>query len=226
MNDNPPPVRRGWGCLQWSAVGIAVLLLACMFVPTFGVIQDMADQTSTSSNCRQIMMALKIWANDHNGHFPDSVIPNAKSSNEVFRKLIMDDIIHEERIFGARNSPFQADGKVGTQPGFADAVTPGENHWMTVAGLHDRSSGITPFVFENTFYPHWPLIWRGDRFNEPIRGRAWRNGKIVIGRLDNSANVETLAPHKSVLILPDILQKAIADHAKPPLRLLDVEQKK
>ncbi len=228
MNDEPPtsPPRRGWSCLEWVVAIFCILLLIGLFMPARRGLGDLANQTATSNNCRQIIMAMKIWANEHNGQFPDATLPEAKSANEVFRNLVVDDIISEERIFGAKQSRYQPDGNIGTAPAFAEAITPGENHWMMMTGLNEKSPGIIPFVFENAFSAQWPLTWSGSMFNEPLRGRAWKNGKIIVGRVDNSVNVETLVPENGQLVLPPSFREDVEKAAKSPLRVLDIEEKK
>ncbi len=171
-------------------------------------------------------MAMKIWADEHNDQFPDATIPGLKSSNEVFRNLVVDDILSDERIFGAKENRYQPDGKIGIAPAFAEAIGPSENHWMMMAGLKPRSPGIMPFVFENSLSPQWPLTWSGSKFNEPLRGRAWKNGKIIVGRLDNSVNVETLVSENGQLVLPPSFREDVEKAAKSPLRVLDIEEKK
>lgn len=185
MNEPEKP-KKGWGWLQWSVAVVVMLLMASLYVPTFARISPMANQSSTSNNCRQIIMALKIYAGDNNGVFPDG-----ETANLVFRKLIQKEVVQDERIFGGKVSPFVPDGNVGIAPNFEEAVSPGENHWMIVAGLKPGNAATIPFVFENSTNHAWPPVWRNDPQSLPLRGRVWRGGKIIAGRLDNSVNVES-----------------------------------
>jgi hypothetical protein len=228
MNDDPPPPRQGWGCLQWGAVLICLLLVVSLLDPFTHGTNQMASQTSAANNCRQILMAFKIWAEDEGGVYPDARLPATATANEVFRTLISDEVIQDERIFGARHTPFMPDGDVGTVPGFPRALQPGENHWMMMAGLpmNSPAAASLPFVFENTLTPSWPLTWRLDQQNEPVRGRVWRKNSIIVGRLDLSVNVEKLVRENGALVLPPLLREAAEKQFKGPPRVLDIEEKK
>jgi len=179
-----------------------------------------------SNNCRQIIMCLKIWANDNNGVFPDASMPLPKSSNQAFRRLFQDEITQEERIFGASYSPFKPDNYIGVAPSFSRALEPGENLWAMVAGLKADINGTFPLIFESPLNVEWPLQWRVDRQKDPVRGWTWARGKLVIGRSDMSVNVVTLVKKDGVMVLPDSLQKLFGGQSELPLRILNIEEKK
>lgn len=229
MNDYPPPSspRQSWGCLEWIVAIVCLILLWAVITPWFRMTSHMAEQTKVSNNCRQIIMALKVWAADENRMFPDAKLPPTATANEVFRVLIRDDIIQDEQIFGAIFSPFKPDGAIGSAPSFSQALEPGENHWMMMAGFStDSPASDAPFIFENTLTPAWPLIWRTDKQKEAVRGRTWKGDKIVIGRLDNSVNVEKLVKENGVLTLPTQFRKTVEQYTKVPLRVLNLEERK
>jgi hypothetical protein len=120
--------KKGWGCLQWGVVISVIMMLASLIVPALNITADMATQTSSANNCRQIIMALKIWASENDGVFPDAGTPQPTASNQVFRKLIQSEIIQDERIFGSNGSPFRPDNIIGNPPDYARVLEPGENH--------------------------------------------------------------------------------------------------
>ena len=190
-------LNRGFTLIELLVVITIIAILASLAVPTFNVIQDMANQTSTSNNCRQIIMSMKIFANDNNSIYPDTYNNpqtggQAITSNDAFRVLIQEDIIQDERIFGAKASKFIPDGNVGTAPSFDQALQAGENHWALTQGQTTSSNGIMPLVFENPLAPSWPPQWNCDAAGQPREGRSWRGGKIIIGRNDNSVQVEQI----------------------------------
>jgi prepilin-type N-terminal cleavage/methylation domain-containing protein len=200
-------LQRGFTLIELLVVITIIAILASLAVPTFNVIQDMANQTSTSNNCRQIIMAMKIFANDNNSIYPDTYNnPQtggpAITANDAFRVLIQEDIIQDERIFGAKASKFVPDGNIGTQPSFDQALQAGENHWALTQGQTTSSNGIMPLVYENPLAPSWPPQWNCDAAGQPKEGRAWRGGKIIIGRNDNSVQVEQLATKKGPAVGP------------------------
>lgn len=102
----------------------AISILSSLAVPTFNVIQDMSKQTQMSNNGRQVVMALKIYANDNGGSYP------AKLS-----KLMSEDIIQDERVLTA-----------------IDPKTSEQTAWLYDATLTASSPGdaivlATPFTY-------------------------------------------------------------------------------
>ncbi len=200
-------LKQGFTLIELLVVITIIAILASLAVPTFNVIQDMANQTSTSNNCRQIIMAMKIFANDNNSLYPDSYNnPNtggqAVSANDAFRVLFQEDIIQDERIFGAKASRFIPDGNIGASPTFDQALSAGENHWALTQGQTTSSTGIMPLVYENPLAPSWPPNWNCDAAGQPVPGRTWRGGKVIIGRNDNSVGVEQLAAKRGASVGP------------------------
>jgi prepilin-type N-terminal cleavage/methylation domain-containing protein len=200
-------LQRGFTLIELLVVITIIAILASLAVPTFNVIQDMANQTSAANNCRQIIMAMKIFANDNNSIYPDTYNNpqtggQALTANDAFRVLIQEEIIQDERIFGAKASMFQPDNNIGTAPSFDQALQANENHWALTQGQTTSSNGIMPLVYENPLAPSWPPQWNCDAAGQPKPGRAWRGGKIIIGRNDNSVNVESLATKKGPSVGP------------------------
>lgn len=203
-------LQRGFTLIELLVVITIIAILASLAVPTFGVIQDMANQTSSSNNCRQIIMAMKIFAQEQNSIYPDSYNNpqtggQAVTANDAFRVLIQEEVIQDERIFGAKASMYQPDGNIGTSPSFDQALQAGENHWAMTQGQTTSSNGIMPLVFENPLAPSWPPNWNCDAAGQLKPGRTWRGGKVIIGRNDNSVNVEQLASKKGGSVGPKAL---------------------
>lgn len=203
-------LRKGFTLIELLVVITIIAILASLAVPTFNVIQDMANQSTTSNNCRQIIMSMKIFAQDNNSLYPDTVNnPQtggpAVTANDAFRLLIINEVIQDERIFGAKASPYQPDGNIGTQPSYDRALMSGENHWALTQGQSTSSSGIIPLVFENPLAPSWPPMWNCDAAGQPKPGRAWRGGKIIIGRNDGSCAAEALAAKSGASVGPKML---------------------
>jgi len=203
-------LQRGFTLIELLVVITIIAILASLAVPTFNVIQDMANQTSTSNNCRQIIMAMKIFAQEQNSIYPDSYNNpqtggKAVTANDAFRVLISEEVIQDERIFGAKATMFQPDGNIGTSPSYDKALGAGENHWALTQAQTTSSSGIMPLVFENPSAASWPPQWNCDAAGQLKPGRTWRGGKVIIGRNDNSVNVEQLASKKGGAVGPKSL---------------------
>ena len=146
-----------------------------------------------SNNCRGIIITLKAYAGDHNGRYPDAELADAKTSNDVLRLLIKAGLLEDERVFGAPGSAFLCDNDIGDPPDFLKALEAGENHWCMVKGLTDESDGNRALVFENPAHDYtWPPVWDPDAMGRPTPGRAWKGGKILVGRNDGSVNPELL----------------------------------
>ncbi|WP_170156940.1 hypothetical protein [Roseimicrobium gellanilyticum] len=147
------------------------------------------------SNCRRIISALRAYAADHGGDYPDKSLANPRGSNEVFRILFKEDIVTNERIFGCPLSPFVPDGNIGDDANHAEALKAGENHWAMTAGLDDSATGYAPLVYENPAIATWPPAWNLDARGTPTRGRSWRGG-VILGSNDSSVSLHPLALKK------------------------------
>ena len=222
MNEPEKP-KKGWGCLQWGVVIGVILLLLSLLGPHFGCIAHMSNQTSTLNNTRQMIMAMKIWAQENGGAYPDSFFQERPTANQVFRRIVQEEIIQDERIFGAKKSFVRIDGNIGVAPEFDQAVQPGENHWMMTAGLNTKSPANTPVVFENAISSTWPLRWFSTHQEELIRGRTWTKGKIIVGFNDNRVELIELQRKGDVLVLPDTVMIPNGTTPLPPLKVLDIE---
>lgn len=176
------------------------------------------------NNSKQIIIALRLYAGDHDGKYPDAMAPHARSSNEVFHLLFKEGILETERIFGCSRSPFLPDGNIGTAPDFLEALKPGENHWAMTKGLNDAMNGCVPLVFENPSEATWPPKWNADFAFQEKPGRVWWGGKIVVGFNDTSVEVFTLEKHqgKSVGLRPDSEGKPVFPVLDPKLEILNV----
>jgi hypothetical protein len=162
------------------------------------------------ANCRQIIIAIRLFAADEGGRFPDSSVPEAKDSNTVFRHLIVTGALEDEKMFGCSNTPFMPDGNIGSAPDFAQAVQPGENHWAMTKGLDDSSSGGIPLVFENPVEITGQPYWNADTAGQPVKGRASKGAKVVVGTLDTSVELMKLAS----LTGPRVPLKALGTEGK------------
>ena len=197
---------------MWVVALVVGLFALSLIVPTYNAISPRSDQVRATSNCRQIISALKLYAGDHGGAYPDSDPSQPETANDAFRLLVQQDLIQDERIFGCPISPFNGDNNIGTAPDYTEAVAPNENHWMLVAGLNEKSDPGAPIVFENALSTTLPLTWDTANAGKPVRGRTWRGGKIVVGLNDNSVSVIKLSKKPTpVLNLP------------PGTRILDIE---
>jgi hypothetical protein len=225
MNEPEKP-KKGWGWLQWVATSTVFILLSALGTSLARYILDEAQSSQCGQNGRQILFSLKIWAHEFEGKFPDSRLGKGATANGAFRQLIKDAVVLDETIFGAPQSAFSPDGKIGTRPDFPQALEPGENHWMLVGGLATNSPGHTPVFFENAIDATWPPKWTSSFFISKQRGRAWRTGRIMMFFVDNSAHFIELEKTGKLLTLPSKFLSGAGGRTLPPLRILDIEEKK
>lgn len=184
--------------MQWSVV-LTVALLGWMFTEAFlPMTAKQGTQMRGVLNCKQVILSLKQYAKDNGSAYPDTALAGggAKSANQVFRRLFQEEILTaaHEGIFGCTQSVFVPDGDIGMAPDFAKALEPGECHWMMMRGQTDASMGDMPIVMENALNVSWPPRWDISDQAGHKRGRAWKGGRIIIGRNDGSVAVEKLSP--------------------------------
>lgn len=179
-------LEKGFTLIELLVVITIIAILASAAVPTFNVVQDKANQTSTAGNARQIVAALKIYAGDENGSYPDGDKEQPATSNDAFRLLIKRDMLQDERVFGAKSSKYLPDNNIGESPEFSEALQAGENHWAMTKDVTDSSPALMPLVFENPVSASWPPQWNADDAGKKTKGRAWRGGKIIVGFNDSS----------------------------------------
>jgi prepilin-type N-terminal cleavage/methylation domain-containing protein len=193
MKTTKTRLQQGFTLIELLVVITIIAILAGLAVPAFNGVQEKARMLQGSNNARQIILLLKSYAGDFNGNYPDSDKENPpQSANDAFRQLFVRGLIEDEGIFGCPNSPFTVDKNIGESPDYQEAVGPMENHWCMTKGLTDSASGNAPIVFENPTGEGWPPTWNADVAGTPKEGRAWRGGKILVGKNDGSVNSELL----------------------------------
>lgn len=210
------PFRRS--CLATLA---ALILAGTLAVLRWcSQVSDLAMESSTLTTGQGIFMGIKTWARENEGKYPDSILGEKATSNMVFRELFKSDVLLNECVFRTARSPYIPDGEIGSEPDYAKALEPGENHWMLVAGLSNASPGRTPLFFENALDTSWPPKWRPGFFMPHVRGRSWRGKKIVVGFNDGNIRLVTLKKQGDYLTLPDDVLQGL-----PPLKVLDIEER-
>lgn len=210
---------------EWITGSLAVVVLGLTLTAALGQTTPlMVKKTQTISNCRQVMVALKIYAADHAGDYPTPEGP-VRSSNQAFRRLIRDEIVEMESIFGCRGSVFLPDNNVGVKPDFAQALEPGENHWAMTEGLSDSSSGQIPLVYENPVKAAWPPKWKAGADRMRRKGEGWSDGTVIVGFNDGGAfsrNLTAAKAGEASQVEPNASGEEVFD-PKNPFTVLDIE---
>jgi prepilin-type N-terminal cleavage/methylation domain-containing protein len=201
-------------------VVIAIIaILASIALPAFSAVQERAKQTKDLSNAKQVGLACRLFATDHDGIFPNADgwaagnpafpagIP-AVTSNQVLASLIPT-YDQEEKIFYLAGSAWSSalPDELTTAP--TDRLNNGENNFGYMYGLNDTAN------------PNYPLIFDAPAANgtayvvDPATaGGVWRGKKAVVVRCDNSGTVETVDP-TTLTLLGKTGQAAPADILVP-----------
>ena len=189
--------QKGFTLIELLVVITIIAILAGLAVPAFNGVQEKARQMQGANNCRQIIISLKSYASDYGGNYPDfDKNDPPQTANDAFRHLIKGGQLEDERVFSCPASPYIPDNNLGESPEYAEALGPGENHWMMTKGLTDSASGNAPVVFENSVSNSWPPAWNCDVAGQAKEGRSWKGGKIIVGRNDGSVATEKLEAAK------------------------------
>lgn len=187
-----------WLTLALVLSFIAASFLAARFnVPPFSKVAARGNLTKAINNCKQVVTTLKLYSSDNDGKYPDAKLPEARTSNDVFRLLFKAGVVDSETIFGCPgSSDGNPDGNIGKAPDFSEALKAGENHWAMTKGIDDHNAGNIPLVYESPVDATWPPKWNPDAVGTTKKGRTWSSGKVIIGFNDGSVEVLPLVSTK------------------------------
>lgn len=183
-------------------VVIAIIaILASIALPAFSLVQERGKQTKDMSNGKQIALALKQFATDHDGVFPNKLpaadyaaaLPLAagSKSNDALWWLFPNYVTGEDIfvVAGSAWSPNPPDNKLDAAgaAGRADTLKAGECAYYYVTALSDTSN------------PQFPLV--GDAGAaaglqtytnvQTSPGGVWKGKKTIIVFVDGSGRVMT-----------------------------------
>ena len=148
--------QGGFTLIELLVVITIIATLAGLSVPVFARVQENGNITKGINNVRQIFFGFGLYANDNDGRYP-----RGDTANAAFRKLVQDQLIEKEDVFGCPGSPYVPDNNLGEAPDYAEAVEANENHWMMVNGLSSSSGGAVPLLFgERSRHEHQPTMGR------------------------------------------------------------------
>jgi prepilin-type N-terminal cleavage/methylation domain-containing protein len=164
-----------------------IAILASIAVPVFGKAQESAARTKALSNGKQIGLACKLFAQDHQGDYPKYKDPETKQgeaadANELFGTMFPD-YISDEKLFEIAKSAYSKknDGRTGGGQTLGNE----ENAWAYLTEMTDTSNG------------RWPLIvtapTQGSKTYtnlESEKGGLWRGEYAIVIRCDISASAD------------------------------------
>ena len=206
---DPPPeppedllVKLPWGCLLATALLGASLVFAIILPERLGVSKYSkyaAPITTATFQASGLHKALMLYANDHEGRFPEGIT----NSNEAFRELFPEQL-QEEKPFYVPGSAWHAaapgrkpDNDIGVPPAYEQALQPGENHWAYVSGLGVESGGDLPLIADG-FVEGAPGTYTDDPSK---KGGVWKGTKAIVVLVSGSARAYPLSPTTGFRVL-------------------------
>lgn len=174
-----------------------IAILASIALPAFVSVQERGFQTKDLSNAKQIGLACKLYAGDHDGLFPNldgqaddppvTPLVATDSSNQAFACLIPNYLPTEKLFYLAKStwSPNLPDEDTSTAAKRCEASS---NNFAYELGLNEVSN------------PNFPLIadapkTGGDKAEYSLvqseKGGVWKGKKAIVIRCDQSGTAET-----------------------------------
>jgi len=179
-----------------------IAILASFALPAYTTVQERAQQTKDLSNAKQIGLALKQFASDNNGSFPNKVsgadystagnLVAASPSNEAFWWLFPN-YLQSEDIFtapGSKWSPNPADNQLdaASAASRAETLEAGECAYAYVSGLTDTSNPAFPLVAD-AFTAGATLTDPAYSTNKSVKGGIWAAKKAIVLLCDASGQI-------------------------------------
>jgi prepilin-type N-terminal cleavage/methylation domain-containing protein len=184
-------------------VVIAIIaILASIALPAFSLVQERGKQTKDMSNGKQIALALKQFATDHDGVFPNkqpaadyntaTTLAAGDTSNLAFWWLFPTYLTSEDVfvVAGSAWSPNPPDNKIDPAGagGRTDTLKAGECAYYYISGLTDTSN------------PQFPLLGDAGKAAgkqeytnvQTDKGGVWKGKKAIIAFVDGSGRPMTV----------------------------------
>lgn len=199
-----------------------IAILASIALPVFSSVTERANQTKDLSNAKQIGLACKVFAGDHDGKFPyqngqvdpptDIAAPGTgATSNQIFASLVPG-YIPTEKIFYLAKSAWSSKVPDEQTSTAALRVEKSTNNFAYMFGLGDTDNPSYPLIFDaptagGTTYST----------NPATQGGVWKGKKAIVIHADASGSVEntTYVSATTFNIMGKTGQAALADILVP-----------
>ena len=175
-------------------------ILAGIALPVFNSVQIKGAQTKALAQAKQIGLALKLFATDNDGNYPQKGIPTtftgdpANSSAAfaiLFPTYVQNEVIFWNKLakgYCKNTAPDNQLDDAGVTTN-SKTLASGENAYGYMLNLTDSSNASYPLVFDATTGSG------ASTYTKPGvtgAGSTWNGAKSVVIRLDNSAAVENI----------------------------------
>jgi prepilin-type N-terminal cleavage/methylation domain-containing protein len=183
-----------------------IAILVAIAIPAFTTKAIKGRGTWALSNVKQIVLACKLFATDHNGDYPTNQLdpsslqpsktlgPVTDYSNAAFAQLFPD-YLTNETIFAVPGSAFTPNppDNVIDVPQVAPPVQTlkaNENTFAYCIGLTDKSNVLFPLVADG-FANLGQWTYAKDK---TAKGGVWEGKKAIVGLVDGSASIMQVNP--------------------------------
>ena len=214
MKHPSPKTQSAFTLIELLVVISIIAILAGIALPVFGEVQVRGAQTKALSNCKQVALGARLFAQDFNGSFPmwtdiDNKTGTPSDSNAALQVLIPD-YVPDKSVFSIPKSAYTKNPQGGA--GQQTKLNKGDNEWAYVMNLSDTSNARFPlladgFASGTESSPKYSI-------DENALGGVWKGKKAVVVRVDGSGAVEKLVK----LIVPrsdnERTQNLFAEDAK------------
>lgn len=190
-------LRAAFTLIELLVVISIIAILAGIAAPALQGAMLNGQMAAAMNKARQIGLALRMYANDHEGALPSDKTDTGEAittSNDAFRTLIPT-YLDNESIFAVAGSKAGATADNRMSPE-AQILARGENHWAYIAGVSGTANSSYPLIVDHTDGSGYYT----DKGN--TLGGTWKGTKAVVIRVDNSAGTVKLKGTGSKRFIP------------------------
>lgn len=191
--------NKAFTLIELLVVISIIAILAGIALPVFSSVKVKGDQTKALSNAKQIGLALRLYAGDNNGSYPQYTLSSGQptstlvtTSNDAFCQLFPT-YVQSEQIFYLGKSawtPNKPDDVIDnpTVSPSNDTLKTGENEWAYVLGLNDSSNPSVPLIADG--FAQGAELTHVYVKDSTLKGGVWKGLNAIVIRADSSGAVE------------------------------------
>ena len=199
---NKKSLTAAFPLIELLVVITIIGILAGIALPVFNSVQVKGAQTKCLAQAKQIGLALKLFASDNDGNYPQKGIPasannfDPTTSNQAFATLfptyVQNEAIFWNKLAKGYCKITAPDNQLDASGDYSNGKTlvAGENAYGYMSGLNDSSNPSYPLVFDATTAQQQSTYAAP---NTAGPGSTWNGTKTIVVCLDNSARIDNLS---------------------------------